>query len=371
MKRVMLKIKKILAVAWVCAIITPFAVTAEASKDYIFFLDKKQAAIAIVDDALEPYFNKLQPMEMSAKTGGPLTATTLEKQRIQCRERYQDAVLNFSGAEQTAIKWYIDKLRPVLLKDYPLVGAIPWSFIKVSDAIEGGLPHTRGKYIVMSETMCNQMVMQQQMPSEDLAYLPVLELLAHEQIHVFQRAYPKQCDSLYTKVWGFEKANSIKGCNWLDKYHLANPDAVDCRWVLPVKNGQATSYLWPVVVFSEGEGLKKMPNDFRMIAVSVTKSNNNFSVQVSADGAPVSKDLQRVKEFRTLFPLTTYVFHPNEVAADMFGKLIVIDNFIPADVFPPEAKEKLNQHLSLFRTWFKDNCKSGPQSPVTKTKKLS
>ena len=35
--------------------------------------------------------------------------------------------------------------------DYPAFAATPWSFIKVADNIEGGLPHTRDDFIVLSE----------------------------------------------------------------------------------------------------------------------------------------------------------------------------------------------------------------------------
>lgn len=190
-----------------------------------------------------------------------------------------------------------------------------------------------------------------------MAHIGILELLTHEQIHVFQRIHPGHFDSLYIKLWGFVKADSISGCKWLTRHHLANPDAVVCNWVLPVKKSGGTKYLWPLVVFSEGDALKKMPADFRMIAVSVNKQDNGFVVQAADNGKPELQPLMRVPEFRKLFPLSSNIYHPNEASADMFGKMIVFDNFIPAAALAPAVKNKIDTLLTPSRQWFKKNFK--------------
>jgi hypothetical protein len=339
--------------AFICA-------AAGSDQAVITFLDKKQAAQEIVNDSLEPYFDQLQEMEMAAKTGSPLEGATIAEKRKRCRERYQAGVLEFTPEEQAAIQSYINKLKPVLVKDYPLFGNMPWSFLKVSNNIEGGLPHTRGKHIILSESTCKSLAGMKKLPPGHMAHIGAMELLTHEQMHVFQRTHPGCLDSLYTGLWGFLKADSIAGCKWLTRYHLANPDAVVCNWVLPVKKNGKTEFLWPLVVFSEGEALKKMPGDFRMIAVSVEKKGKGFAVQTADNGTPLYRPLLRVPEFRRLFPMSSNIYHPAEAAADIFAKIIVFDNFIPATALPPAAISKIDQALAPSRWWFKKNLKKNP-----------
>jgi hypothetical protein len=351
----------ILVTACLCSV-TYLRALEVGDQSSITFLDKKRARVAIVADSLEKYFNQLQPMEMAAKTGSAIGGLTIEEQRNQCRQRYQDAAQDFSDLEKEAIRWYIDLLQPVLIRDYPLFGKMAWSFLKVSDNIEGGLPHTRDRHIVLSASICNQLVKIRQLPVQQMTYLVILELFAHEQFHVFQRMHPQFCDPLYINVWGFEKADSITGCQWLAEHQLANPDAVDCRWILPIMNGTTISYLWPLVVFAEGDGLKKMPGDFNMIAISVDKREKLFTVQVAQNNKPVFQELQLVPAFRTLFPLSSNIYHPNEAAADMLAQIIIIDSFVPRENIPQAKMDEIEQNLSILRKWFTANLKnqSGP-----------
>jgi hypothetical protein len=321
------------------------------------FLTKEQAEAAIIDDKLEGYFEHLQPMEMAAKTGSPVSGATIEEKRNECRRRYQQSVMAFLEDERTAIRRLVDKVSPVLVRDYPLIGRIPFSFLKVSGEIEGGLPHTRGRHIVLSEPMCRSVVATSKLPPEQAPHIMILDLLVHEQVHVFQRLHPGRCDSLYTGVWGFEKARNIAVCRWLVEHSLVNPDAVECPWVLPVKKGGETSYLWPLVVFSEGKAIKRMPADFRMVAISLEKTAEGFAVQVSDKGKPVSRDLMRVPEFRVLFPMSTNIYHPGEASADMFGKIVVFDNFVPKTGWTPARVRAIDKHLAPLGKWFAANMK--------------
>ena len=323
----------------------------------ITFLNKKQAEKAIINDKLEPYFSKLQPMEMGAKTGFVISGSTLNKQREECRKRYQAAVLEFTPEEKAAIKWHVDKVKPFLIKKYPFFGKMPWNFLKISDTIEGGLPHTRDNCIVLSESMCEQIREISKVPPEQMAFLSIVDLLVHEQMHVFQRKYNKKFDSLYKKVWGFEKAESIKGCEWLVKHHLANPDAVECPWVLPVSDDSGKSYLWPLVVFSKGDGLKQMPGDFRMLAINIRKTEDGFEVVVDEEGIPVSNNLLSVPAFRKIFPMSQNIYHPHEASADMFAKLVLFDNLLPKERLNQQVKDRMEKALRPLRVWFEENLK--------------
>ena len=76
--------------------------------------------------------------------------------------------------------------------------------------------------------------------------LDKMELLLHEQMHVFQRAHAEMFDSLYMGQWGFIRAKTIATCPWIVEHQLLNPDAVDCPWVFPILHPDGTKYIWPL-----------------------------------------------------------------------------------------------------------------------------
>ncbi len=350
------QLQRMIALAALVAVCVVYAVTRNpGTSSTVTFLEKGAAGAAIVDDSVESYFDRLQPMEMSAKTGSAITGATLAEQRAECRRRYQAGVLDFTANEIEAIRWHMNKLRPRLARNYPAFAATPWSFIKVSDKIEGGLPHTRGGHIILSASLCRQIMTVRSMPPGQNAYLGIVELLVHEQVHVYQRMHPGSFDSLYSGLWGMLKVPEIVGCNWLVTHHLANPDAVDCRWILPVTRSKSIEYVLPLLVFSEGNWLKQMPDDFHMLAISLQRTTRGLQVKVDAKGKPVYAELPLVPEFNAIFPMSNNIYHPNEAAADMFAKLIIYDHFLPDVDLPADRKKQIEITLGPLRAWFKAN----------------
>ncbi|MHC4367853.1 MAG: hypothetical protein ACYSW8_09580 [Planctomycetota bacterium] len=126
----------------------------------ITFLDIEAGKAAVMDKSFDAYFGRLQPMEMSAKTGSPITGETLDEQRKECRKRYRAQVREFADAEKQVLRDCIEKLDPVLREKFPRFAATPWSFLKVSNRVEGGLPHTQAGHIVLCERVCRQFASQ-------------------------------------------------------------------------------------------------------------------------------------------------------------------------------------------------------------------
>jgi len=323
----------------------------------VTFLDIEAGKAAIIDDSLDPYFDQLQPMEMSAKTGSEIGGKTLEAQRQQCRKRYQAGVREFTNEEKEAISRCVEGLYPALGQQYPVFAKTPWSFLKVSGNIEGGLSHTRDKHIVFSERTCSRIARLYQTDPERAA-LSFGRLLVHEQMHVFQRVNPVFFDSLYTDIWGFIKAKEIESCPWLEKHHLANPDGIDCCWVFPIQREENMIYIQPLLVFAEGDGLKRMGRDFRMIAVELVRNDGHFRTKVAEDGRPLFRNLFEVPEYRKVFPSTGNIYHPNEACASVFAQIVMADSFNQARA----RTEKAEGELARLRKWFTENLREKRQS---------
>lgn len=345
----------------ICLVLMLCASVLAGDKFTVHCLSVEQGQKAIVDDHLEPYFATMQAMEMSAKTGEPITGDTLAQQQAECKRRYVAGVMAFTPQEVKAIEAVLGQLHPVLQKHYPRLAALPWKFIKLSNKIEGGLPHTRDAYIVLPESACEMMVAGAQGIDENpMRAIPLMDLLLHEQIHVFQRANPGVMDDLYINLWGFKKIADIQGSPWLTKHHLSNPDAVVCDWLLP--NGEG-KYLWPLVVFNEGDHLKRMPMDFEMLAVDVVVKDGAASVIADGDSKPASVNLQAVPQFRKLFPMTANNYHPDEASASMFATLCIIDHFIPRQHISEAQAKQMEPVLGPLRAWFSKQM-SVPEKPV-------
>ena len=316
----------------------------------VSFADIITGRAAIVDDPA--YFDRLQPMEMETKTGRPLEATTLAGQRAECRRRYQLAVQEFSGDEQTAIRAATAAIDRAVRKDYPRYADTPWSFLKVAGHIEGGFPHTRGKHIVLAESVCRWIVSESH--TSRVAPVNVMELLLHEQMHVFQRANSDLFDSLYTGQWGLIRAKSIKTCPWIVEHQMVNPDAIDCPWVFPIRRPEGTRYIWPLCSLSDGPGPKQMAADFSMFAFYLVPDGDGYRVEQSGDGRPVYSELLSVRAYREVFGPSKNIYHPHEAAADLFAKLVIYDAYRSKWMSASQraAREKT---FAPLREWFRRN----------------
>ena len=330
----------------------------------ITFLDQKAAAKAIADDSLDPYFSKLYTLEMSVKTDSPIHGGSLQEQRAECRRRYQAGVRAFTQADQDAARWFIERLHPVVRERYPWLASIPWSFIKVSNSIEGSLPHTRGKHIVISVRTCQQMATIKAMGagSQQAARLAMRtygETLLHEQIHVVQRLNPGLFDSLYTQVWKFEKAKIDESNAWLKKYHLVNPDGTD-HWAYPLGEGADRRYIWPLVLLAPNA--RHMPDDFRALAISLEKTATGFRPTVK-DNVPVFDDLDAVDEYQAAFPSVESNYHPNEIAADLISWMVMREAFGESSSTPD--RETLLENL---QKWCDEHLKQQPAQKADQEK---
>jgi len=329
------------------------------------FLGAEEARAAIVDDSMEPYFSELQVAEMAAKTGSPVPGGSLDEKRAECRRRYQAAVLEFSAQEKEALEWYVSWFQPALEKDYPLVAWTPWSFLKVADNIEGGLPHTRGPHVVLAQGLARALTAARQRTAGAEASVVLLgTVLLHEKLHVVQRASPGLFEDLYADVWGLRRATAIEDCPWLVEHQIVNPDATDCGWVFPVTGEKGVDYIWPRVLLARTEGTPLMPADFREVAIAVEPADAGFRVRVGTDGRPLIKDLRQVREYCDRLPPSASIYHPAETAADVFTQIVAYDAFAPKDGLPRDLVRRMEEVRAPLRRWFRQNLKPAGPPPA-------
>ncbi len=331
---------------WVLAL-PPVAQAKEPAKPTIVFLDAEQAAAAIADESIEPYFALLQPAEMEAKTGGePFEATDLAAQREECRQRYRRGARAFSEEEQRALTTLAQRLHAAWVAPYPRMADLPWSFLGTEDAVEGGLPHTRGRSIVIPRSVGTAIVASS--ARGEAAVREQLGLLAHEQCHVLQRLEPGSFTTLY-QSWGFLRAVGLAPAAEVLPRHVVNPDGVRTEWVFPLKEGAGTAYLHPLVALRDLTRPHRMPQEFELIAVELVKDGAGFRPKQDAGGDLRIRPLPEVTAYHARFGGIFENFHPNEIFAVLFSTMVLRDAFGGEGL--PQPSEAVGKDFAKLRAW--------------------
>lgn len=279
------------------------------------FLDRSEAATLMAGPGAQAYFEAMQVPELMAKTRQDLQGVPPTEARERARAVYAREVMAFSAEEQALLRWSLDQLWPVLLEKAPLYTRTAWKFAKVSDRLEGGLPHTREDTIVFGAGLMQNLLAGQR--AQDLTRLQGFlgYLLAHEQTHVLQRRHPGTFDRLNRQLLGFIRVPP-QSLPALQESGVVNPDAPVNEWVFPLPEapGQA------VLPWLQLGNLKTptMPRDFLLRAIPYRLEQEQWRVQ-AADGQPPTLALLDVAGYRAAFPDTSNLYHPNEISADLLA----------------------------------------------------
>lgn len=280
----------------------------------IQFLSKVEASALMAGPGAKPYFDAMTGPELIAKTGLDIQNLPLDIARDNARAIYASETLEFSQNEQDVLRWGVSVLWPTLIDKAPLFARTSWKFAKVSDKIEGGLPHTREDTIVFSADLMASLVPAYRDQDLSKLYQSLGYLLAHEQTHVLQRSQPAVFDDLVTSVLGFQRVPALQS-PWLAERGVVNPDAPRNEWVYPLPGGKQAAMPYLLL---DNLTHPHMPQDFRTVAVMAEKDLGGWAWLVQ-DGAPVTHPLSDLKTYTNAFPNPKENDHPYEISADMLG----------------------------------------------------
>ena len=284
------------------------------------------AGAAALSQPGDPYFANMGLLEISARMRSPLKGLALAQARVAVRDYDAAAVLAFTDQEKIAIGGVIDHMQALLEARAPLYARTPWSFIKLDDRAEGGMPHTRGPHIVLPrETAEHFAVMHQEMlEAGKLAVTPRgRDLLIHEQTHVLERQDPALFEPLFTAVFGFTRMTPAPATAWLSRHRCTNPDGPDVAWAFPLAKIGGSGWLMPDVALPD-VAVPRMPEDFQAIGVEVIQVAEGWKV-IEENGQPRRRDLDKIPGYDAHFPFPDEDFHPNEIAAVALSHWILRD----------------------------------------------
>jgi len=293
-----------------------------AAPPRVAFLAPDAAAAALAHAPGDHFYDGMGMLEIRARLRSPLAGMSLAQARVAVRDDEAAATLAFSDAEQAAIRAVIDRMQARLAARAPLYARTPWSFIKLDDRAEGGMPHTRGPHIVLPRSVA-QCFAQLQADGLLAPGYPADQLLVHEQTHVIQRTFPGRFEPLLTEVFGFTRMTPAPTTPWLDAHVITNPDAPDLGWAFPLERLGGRGWAMPYLTLPDVDA-PRIPRDFRAVAVELARNGKAWSV-VEDGGVPRTRPLEAVPGWRSWFPFPDEDFHPNEIAAVTLSHWILQD----------------------------------------------
>ena len=305
----------------------PAAAADLAGAPQVRFLSAAEAAAALTEGPDAEYFERMNLREIRARMQTPLEGMTTAEARTALRRFYAAQAQSFSDEEAAVVRGIVERMQSRLAARAPLHARTPWSFVKLSNQAEGGMPHTRGPHVVLPAAVVDAFARADREARKGRRLAPARfgeGLLVHEQTHVLQRAEPDRFEPLFTQVLGFVHLPEAPETAWLAQHLVQNPDAPDLAWAFPLERIGGKGWIMPATVLRDLP-VPHLPQDFEIVAVPVTRKDGRWKV-VGDNDAPQMRPLSHVPGYDRFFPYPDEDFHPNEVAAVALSHWILQDD---------------------------------------------
>ncbi len=289
--------------------------TTGLSDRYLFATSQQAIDILISED---DYTAQLQPIEIGIKNRNSENLTFRSLQ-----ENYSGGVLPWSDNEKTALVHAINSIQTNLT---PYERHLPQTILmaKTSQAIEGGLPHTRANLILFSQDAIDQYFLTA-LEDKKKALDGLANLFLHELHHILSRHNDKQQDAYFSLI-GFKPCNFIEP-ETLRAQRLTNPDAPVYKHfvpIRPIKNTNANGVIPFLRVTGPYDNLEKGSLgdyfDFSLLAIEESEGTCRLAKNENKpDGQPVFLSGGAVPDFfKAIGSNTQYIIHPEEILAENF-----------------------------------------------------
>jgi hypothetical protein len=284
---------------------------------------QEAAAIVSAEDEVTAQWT---PSDLSIRLQGGNSGAEL-------RQRYATAVQPWSAAEVTRINALLARSQPQLTA---LARWLPERvvLIKNTDAIDGGLPHTRANAILWGPRL----------PRDEAEFEFVFW---HELFHVLSRHNAARHDEMYALI-GFVPCTTLTLPTGVASRMLTNPDAPVVRWVAPAPSLGANAYVTPLLLVEPAAYTPSKPRftdyfDLRFLRVSRDGAGACASASMNAADSYATPQVAMPAMFAVAGANTDYVLHPEETLADKFAQMMVGKPDVPN----PEVQTRLAGWLGI------------------------
>ena len=312
---------RILISVFICFGTNIFSTNYASSTDFKF-ADKETAIKILTAD--DEYLNNMKAIEIALPVGPPTASKTID----DLKEHYSKNVLEWPESEKALMKALIVTHKKKLDKISHLMPSTVY-FIKVTNEVESGIPHTRGNAFVSPERRTSIST----------------KLFFHQIFHILSRNQRDRRASLYGLI-GF-KPCQFKSTEIVDKYSVKNPEAPFIEFYLPVeingKDSAVMSYL-----HTDKEGLDpNIKNGFdghiSGDLIEVVAKDGICNPVIDEKGYPKIHKHEEIPGFYdSVGRNTQFDIHPEEIVADNFAFLMMNIHDLPNPDIPEKIKKWLD-----------------------------
>lgn len=312
----------------------PAAVLSDGTQ--VHFLSRSDAARAILDDASDPFFERLTLLDIELQVGHKLESKDLARGLVELKKTLKACVRDWTPEETQSVMTALQSAHAKCKKVAPAMLPKAWRFIKLCGGLHGA-PYTRGDCIVIPEPVLQSGVDE--------------HLILHEGFHVYSRGAPKMRDALY-KLIGFEHLANVSLPAALEKRRLTNPDGVDFGYAIDVTDQSGRKLKVVPLIFSKHDSLQDGVEgffrylDFALFEVKLEGETWSVVADDKGQAKPISPGAIG-GFFEKIGRNTGYIIHPDEILADNAALLILSrSGDKSARVGTPELLTKIERALS-------------------------
>lgn len=282
------------------------------AKTSVIFLDSAQAAMAIVQDKTDGFFDRVTMTEMEIQ----MRTDKQYSDRDACLKDYiafmKTDVEDFTEEELSKVSEVFNNVKNLLFAVNPNLLNKDIILIKTKGNHYGdGVYYTRENKIVIPQSELTAFKKEQ-----------FTQTMLHEFSHVFNRYNKDVRDQLYALI-GFEEARGpIILPETINGRKLLNPDGTT-DYYIKLTNIEGEEVLaYPLISATEDHYVKSKPTffsylDFHMY--ELTPMEDNVYKLVLSDEGATTIPFERIPSFFTkIKDNTNYIIHPDEIIADNF-----------------------------------------------------
>ena len=287
------------------------------------FADKETAINILTKD--DEYLSNMKPIEIALQTG----STTANKTIEDLKAHYAANVIEWPEAEKALMKALLITHKKKLEKISHLLPDTVY-FIKVTNAVESGIPHTRGNAFVSPARRTSLST----------------KLFFHQIFHILSRKNRIQRASLYNII-GFRPCY-FQSTEKIDRYTIRNPEAPFMEFFLPVKiedrDTYVMSYLHTKYDAFDPKVKKGFDGHITGDLLEVILQNGICKPVIRIDGSTSIFKHEDIPDFyKKVGYNTKFDIHPEEIIADNFAYLMMKTK----NLTNPEIPEKIEDWLDV------------------------
>ena len=154
----------------------------------------------------------------------------------------------------------------------------------------------------------------------------------------------------------------------MDEYQLVNPDGTDTNWVYPLKGADGdVRWVWPLITYLEPKVEVINPFILHRLVIDVEPVEGEegaFRLRLSGGRDVSAEPVWEARDYIEAVGTVDHCYHPNEIAADLFSKLVSLRMAEDAGVADDEGEadewEDIRGAAEKIRPWADENFKPAP-----------